>query len=81
MRFQSNAMWVEGQGGIYKDQFIRYTYDSEMLEQYNYISYKSKQGEVKEALFLFANSKAQRNFLKAYLRWEALEPQPRPNYR
>jgi hypothetical protein len=81
VRFQGNAMWVEGQGGIFRNQFLRYKYDSESFEHYNYISYRSKKGKEKEALFLFANDKAQRDFLKAFLRWEELEPKPTPNYR
>ena len=26
VRFQGNAMWVEGVGGIYKDQFLKYMF-------------------------------------------------------
>ena len=89
VRFQGNAMWVEGQGGIERSQFTRYRYDSEgensfwtaTLEHYNYITYKSKDGTQREALFLFSKDQAQRDFLKAFLRWEKQSPQPIPNYR
>ena len=52
IRFQKNAMWVEGQGGIYLSQFIKYRYDNDIKngvfsvsgEHYNYITYRvSKQ--------------------------------------
>ncbi len=81
VRFQGQAMWVEGQGGIYRNQFIRYRFDTEGRENYNYITYRTKKGKTREALFLFANYKAQRNFIKAFVRWEELQPQPTPNYR
>ena len=89
VRFQDKAMWVEGQGGIERSQFIRYRYNSEgensfwtaTLEHYNYITYQSKNGKQREALFLFSKAQAQRDFLKAFLRWEKQSPQPIPNYR
>ena len=47
IRFQGNAMWVEGVGGIYLDQFTNYRYDTDRPNQaffgsgehYNYITY------------------------------------------
>ena len=89
VRFQKNAMWVEGQGGIYRSQFIKYRYDTDIKsglfsdggEYYNYITYRSNKGELREALFLFANRKAQGEFIRAFLRWKAQDPQPIPNYR
>ena len=50
-------------------------------EFYNYISYLSKSGVKKEALFLFAKREAQANFVKAFLRWKSQNPDPVPNYR
>ena len=77
IRFQGNAMWVEGVGGIYKDQFLNYRYDTDLPnysvlgggggEFYNYITYKSNKGRKREALFLFSNKKAQRNFSNALI--------------
>ena len=81
VRFQDKAMWVEGQGGIKRSQFIRYRYDTDGVEHYNYISYLAKDGTNREALFLFLNRSAQRGFLRAFLRWEKGQPQPTPNYR
>ena len=93
VRFQKDAMWVEGQGGIYRSQFVKYRYDYETTsgpglfgggygrEHYNYISYRSKDGRLREALFLFANDRAQQNFIKSFLRWEEANYEPIPNYR
>ena len=92
IRFQRNAMWVEGQGGIYNSQFIKYKYDSDInegflfltggeVDYYNYITYKTKEGNLREALFIFANRKAQAEFMRAFLRWKTQDPQPIPNYR
>ena len=51
-------MWVEGQGGIDSSQYIRYRYDNDgdpfkfldsSVDHYSYLTYKSKNGEVREA--------------------------------
>ncbi len=86
VRFQGPAMWVEGQGGITIRQFISYRMDVDGLwsnpsEYYNYITYKSEKGEIKEALFLFVNEKAQNEFTRAFLRWKRQKGVPIPNYR
>ena len=90
VRFQGNAMWVEGVGGIYKDQFLKYKYDTDRPnfsyfggkgEYYNYITYRSKNGLNKQALFLFSNREAQRNFSNALMRWVESEETPIPNYK
>jgi len=89
VRFQGKAMWVEGHGGIERSQYVRYRYAKEeglwrtfrTEEHYNYISYVSKNGEPKEALFLFANDEAQRNFMKAFMKWKRQDSLPNPNYR
>ncbi|KGG24351.1 hypothetical protein EV11_0822 [Prochlorococcus sp. SS52] len=75
-------MWVEGQGGIQRSQYLGYKFDLEGQEYYNYISYKSNNGkERKEALFLFAHAKAHREFQRAFIRWTQQEASPIPNYR
>ena len=66
VRFQKDALWVEGQGGIYRDQFIRFNFDQEGGEYYNYITYKDKKGRIRTALFLFANQKAYGNFRRGF---------------
>ncbi len=92
VRFQGPAMWVEGQGGIQRDQLIRYRYDVDPGEAglftglsvgdyYNYVSYTSKSGIQREALFIFSNRPAQRDFIKAFVRWKKQESRPIPNYR
>ena len=81
VRFQGPAMWVEGQGGIQLDQFLRYWSDMDGNEFYNYISYLSKTGEEKQALFILSNFNAQRDFLRAFLRWKKEISKPIPNYR
>ena len=59
VRFQGDGMWVEGQGGIRANQYLRYRYDVDGSETYNYIRYRSDNGEEKQALFLFVNQEAQ----------------------
>ena len=81
IRFQASAMWVEGQGGIQTSQYLRYRYDVDGREHYNYISYTAKNGQPREALFLFSNLKAQRDFVKAFFRWKKQKSLPIPNYR
>tara|TARA_E500000331_G_C17118612_1_gene652825 strand:- start:129 stop:719 length:591 start_codon:yes stop_codon:yes gene_type:complete len=88
VRFQGPAMWVEGQGGIDVSQYIRYRYKKEGgdglyvdEDHYNYISYRAKNGQEREALFLFAHQFAQRDFMRAFMKWKKQEPLPRPNYR
>ena len=90
VRFQGSAMWVEGEGGIQSSQFIRYRYDSDqyygfllegITDHYNYVTYKSQNGNEKEALFLLRNSKAQAEFTRAFLRWKEQKSVPIPNYR
>ncbi len=81
VRFQGPGMWVEGQGGIQRDQLIRFRYDKEGGEYYNYISYLSQDGTEKEALFLFGHWKAQGNFMKSFVQWRKQTPLPLPNYR
>ena len=81
IRFQGQGMWVEGQGGIQRNQYIRYRTDYDGQELYNYITYKSDNGSIKEALFLFTNWRAEREFQRAFIRWKKLDPSPIPNYR
>ena len=86
VRFQGPAMWVEGQGGIQRSQLVGYRYDEEggvwnSPEYYNYISYISKSGERREALFLFKHRDAHRDFIRAFARWKRQESVPIPNYR
>ncbi len=90
VRFQGPAMWVEGQGGIQRSQLIRYRYEQEgknciydqCSEYYNYISYMSSDGKTqREALFLFQNKSAQRDFVTALVRWKRQKSLPIPNYR
>ncbi len=86
VRFQGPAMWVEGQGGIQRDQFIGFRYDEDgsswgSMEYYNYISYRAGDGTEREALFLFSHFNAQRDFIRALNRWRRQEPKPIPNYR
>ena len=85
VRFQGQGMWVEGQGGIQRNQFISYRYALDggefSREYYNYITYKSEDGSNKQALFLFTNSNAQSEFIRAFIRWRDLDPSPIPNYR
>ncbi len=87
VRFQGPAMWVEGQGGIQRSQLVGYRYDEEgggvwdNPDYYNYISYISKSGERREALFLFKHREAHRDFIRAFARWKRQEAVPIPNYR
>ena len=81
VRFQGSGMWVEGQGGIQSDQYLGFRYDRDGDETYNYIRYRTKAGKEKTALFLFANSSAQQDFIRALFRWKRQVAQPMPNYR
>ena len=88
VRFQGPAMWVEGQGGIHIEQFITYRHnqDTEGVwgggnDHYNYISYLSKAGVRREALFLFKNRNAQREFFQAFLKWKRQDSLPIPNFK
>ena len=81
VRIQGQALWVEGQGGIYRKQFQKYRFDWDGDEFYNYITYKNKNNQRRTALFLFANRKAQGEFIRAFVRWKDQEPRPIPNYR
>ena len=71
----------EGQGGIKTNQYLGYRYDVDGGETYNYIKYRSDNGEEKQALFLFVHPQAQQEFLRAFLRWKKQTSQPVPNYR
>ena len=87
VRFQGSAMWVEGQGGIQQNQLLKYRYDEDGgggwsgMDYYNYITYTSTTGQPREALFIFLNWEAQREFMKAFTRWRKQEAIPVPNYR
>ena len=81
IRFQGQAMWVEGQGGIDSTQYIIYRYRYEDKEHYNYVTYKSKEGLQKTALFLISNNVTQRNFFRAMQRWKSNDYLPIPNYK
>ena len=81
IRFQGGAMWVEDQGGIDVSQYLLYRYEKEGGDHYNYLSYKSKSGKKKTALFLFRKNLAQRDFFKAIDRWKNQFAEPIPNYR
>ena len=81
VRFQGSAMWVEGQGGIQASQYLLYRYENEKNEHYNYVLYESRKGVKKQALFLIAKNKAQREFMKAMYRWKEQKSFPIPNYR
>ena len=50
-------------------------------DYYNYVSYTSKSGKEREALFMFSNREAQGDFIRAFARWKKQESQPIPNYR
>ena len=70
--FQGDIMSVEGQGSINSSQYIGYRQEltgGMYYNYYNYISYLSKEGIEKEALFLFTNTKSQREFIKAFFKW------------
>lgn len=78
--FNGPAMMIEGQGGIQANQYIGFRYDEEGSEYYDYISYLSSTGSRREALFLFANTDSQREFVRAFSRWKSQNPLPIPNY-
>ena len=87
IRFQGRSMWVEGQGGIDVSQYIRYRYNKDGgdglykdEDHYNYITYRGQNGEIKEALFLFAHQFAQRDFMRAFMKWRKQDSLPTPNY-
>ena len=81
VRFQGNAMWVEGQGGILSNQYLGLKTRRDGREYYSYLSYTSSRGGKKEALFLFANHKSHVNFVRALFRWKRQDASPEPNYR
>ena len=88
IRFQGRSMWVEGKGGIDVSQYIRYRYNKDGgdglykdEDHYNYITYQGQNGEIKEALFLFAHQFAQRDFTRAFMKWRKQDSLPTPNYR
>ena len=93
VRFQGPAMWVEGKGGIQSSQYIRYRSRQDAgkggffeigvlkIDYYNYITYRSKTGEEREALFIFTETQDHSEFLRAFLRWKNQESKPIPNYR
>ena len=88
IRFQGRYMWVEGKGGIDVSQYIRYRYNKDGgdglykdEDHYNYITYRGQNGEIKEALFLFAHQFAQRDFMRAFMKWRKQDSLPTPNYR
>ena len=81
VRFQGQAMWVEGKGGIFRNQYVgyRYAWDSggrstgggEIGEHYHYVTYRSgKDNQLRQALFLFKNWDASRDFVRAFIRWK-----------
>ena len=92
IRFQGPAMWVEGQGGIYIDQYEGYKYSQEkkglgfalgpgnVAKHFNYLFYKTKDGAQKQALFLFINDKSQKAFISSLIRWRKQDKTPLPNY-
>ena len=51
------------------------------IDYYNYITYRSKTGEEREALFIFTETQDHSEFLRAFLRWKNQESKPIPNYR
>ena len=89
VRFQGRAMWVEGQGGIDRSQYLsvrRETegyrgWSAEPAEYYYYIKYLSSKNKERTALFLFSNKKAGRDFGKAIVRFTSQDASPTPNYR
>ena len=89
VRFQGRAMWVEGQGGIDRSQYLsvrRETegyrgWSAEPAEYYYYIKYLSSKNKERTALFLFSNKKAGRDFGKALVRFTSQDASPIPNYR
>ena len=81
VRFQGKGMWVEGQGGIQRSQLKGLRTDFDGGEYYNYVDYVSSAGAIKTALFLFSNFEANREFLRALVRWQRMDARPVPNYR
>ena len=81
VRFQGEAMWVEGYGGIERSQLRNFRYDFDGNEHYHYVSYISKSGKPAEALFLFIHPTANQEFLRAFVKWRNQDPSPNPNYR
>ena len=79
--FDGPFMSVKGQGGINVQQLKKYRYDEDGGEYYNYITYVSRSGDRKDALFLFAHRDAQREFIRAFARWKKQISDPIPNYR
>lgn len=63
-------MWVEGQGGIQVNQYRGFMFEqdagSKREEFYNYISCTGNDNRQPDALFLFANRDAQREFFRAF---------------
>jgi hypothetical protein len=74
-------MMIEGKGGIQTNQYLGFRFDEDGNEYYNYISYVSSTGVRREALFLFVNRDAQREFVRAFSRWKTQNSLPIPNYR
>ena len=81
VRFQGQAMWVEGQGGIDTSQYIILRYRYEDREHYNYLTYRTQNGIQKTALFLISNNNTQRDFFRAFQRWKDNDSLPIPNYK
>ena len=83
-------MWIEDQGGITSSQFVRYKYDfSEddnttiplrVSKFYSFITYRTKEGADKQALFIFVDQEAHRNFVRAFIRWKKQDGLLIPNY-
>ena len=86
---QGQALWVEGQGGIERSQFISVRRETEgykgwsaqPAEYYYYVRYLSSNNIERVALFLFSNKKAGRDFGKAIVRFKSQDSKPIPNYR
>lgn len=81
VRFQGSGMWVEGQGGIQRSQLRSYRIDEDGNEYYHYVGYESDSGRPMQALFLFNNFEANREFLRAFVKWQRQDARPVPNYR
>lgn len=87
VRFSGPAMSVEGQGGITSDQLITFKIDEDVdkhgnvTEYYTYVTYRKTDGTKQQALFLFANGRANKEFLRALMTWRRQKVDIRPNYR
>lgn len=81
VRFSGAAMFVEGQGGIVSSQFIGVKIDTDGEEHYTYLTYRGIDGAPRHALFLFANTNAYMEFLRALTVWRRQAADIRPNYR